>query len=119
MKYNSLIRDHFYSPRNQGPLENANAVGEATNEACLDRLRLFLRVENGIVTAASFQAEGCVPAIAVGSVLSEFVIGKDVGILRGLSPEDIDALLGGLPATKQHAAFLAMETLQKALGGEL
>lgn len=118
MNYSPVITEHFHSPRNVGALTDATAVGEATNEACMDRLRFYLRIKNGVVEAATFQAEGCVPTIAVGSVLSEYVVGKSPQDILAMSCHDIEELLGGLPRTKLHVAILAVEALQNALKGE-
>jgi NifU-like protein involved in Fe-S cluster formation len=116
MKYSDIIAQHFESPRNLGAMEDADAIGEAENAVCLDTLRLFLKFdENGSVIRASFQAEGCVPTIACGSFLTETIIGRTVEDLRGLDAEWFESRVGGLPATKKHAAILAIEALQKAL----
>lgn len=117
MNYNPTITDHFHHPRNCGALEGADAVGEAENPVCLDRLRLFLRLDraSGAVAEARFQAEGCVPTLAAGSLLTELVRGMRPAELLSLTPEDVERALGGLPATKKHAAHLAVEALHAAL----
>ncbi len=115
MKYSETIQDHFQNPRHTGPLAGANAVGSAENGVCLDTMRLFLRVTGGVVEAASFQAEGCVPSIACGSFLAEAVIGKRTGELENWTANTIEQAVGGLPSTKKHAAFLAADALADAL----
>ena len=115
MKYNATIMDHFNNPRNAGTLENADAIGEATNDVCLDVMRLFLRVNGDIVADVSFQAEGCVPSIACGSFLTQFLPGKHITELKSLDAAALEAALGGLPATKKHAAHLGADALREAL----
>jgi NifU-like protein involved in Fe-S cluster formation len=115
MKYSETIHDHFRNPRHIGPLPGATAVGSAENGVCLDTLRLFLRVKDGAVEAASFQAEGCVPSIACGSFLAEAVIGRRVQELARWDAETIEEAVGGLPSTKKHAAALAADALADAL----
>jgi len=115
MLYSEVIRDHFEHPRHCGMLEDATVTAECVNGACLDRLRLFLRVEGGMVQAATFQAEGCVPTLAAGSFLTEFATGRSVQELRALSAAQLEQAMGGLPRAKRHAAQLAVETLQRAL----
>jgi NifU-like protein involved in Fe-S cluster formation len=116
VKYNATITDHFEHPRNCCVLPDANAVGEAINEVCMDRVRLYLRVEVGRVAAASFQVEGCVPTIAAASMLTEYAAGKPLEQLRALTAAQIEQMLGGLPATKKHAAYVAAEALRAAVG---
>lgn len=92
-------------------------MGEAENAACLDRLRLYLRVDAATnrITAATFEAQGCVPALAVGSLLTEYVTGRAPDDLRRLTPDLLENEMGGLPATKKHAAHLGVEALHDAL----
>ncbi|MGI8907237.1 MAG: iron-sulfur cluster assembly scaffold protein [Candidatus Sumerlaeaceae bacterium] len=114
MKYSEIIEDHFARPRNVGELRGATAVGEATNAVCLDKLRLWLRLENDVVAEVRFQAEGCVPSIAVASFLTEWLVGRTAPELRATTAEDVEAAVGGLPRTKAHAAHLAIEAIQHA-----
>jgi NifU-like protein involved in Fe-S cluster formation len=72
-------------------------------------------VERGRVTAASFQAAGCVPAIACGSWLAERVTGRGLDELRRISSQDVEAGLDGLPAASKHAVHLVVEALEQAL----
>ena len=115
MPYSSAFKDHLANPRNVGELAGANAVAEATNPVCGDRLRLFLLIDQGRIEAASFLAYGCPPTLVCGSVLTELVTGKSVSEARGLTRKDVVAAIGGLPPRKQHAAALAIETLRTAV----
>ena len=115
MTYSEVFNDHIANPRNAGELPDANATGEETNPVCGDRLRLSLRVLDGRIEAAGFLAYGCPPALVCGSVLTELIIGKTVAGAMLLTRSDLVAAVGGLPSRKQHAAALAIETLQSAL----
>jgi nitrogen fixation NifU-like protein len=115
VKYSAIIDDHFANPRNVGEMADANLVGESTNEVCLDKLRLWLRMDGDRVAAVTFRAEGCVPSLAMGSFLTEYLPGHSIEALRGLTPELLDEAVGGLPRTKKHAAHLGFEALQAAL----
>lgn len=116
MKYSHMIMEHFDRPRRSGELPHAQAVGEATNPACMDWLKLFLVIDShGVVRDASFLARGCVPTLAAGSYLADYVCGKCADDLRRLEWEVLEELLGGLPATKKHAAILGVDALHAAL----
>ena len=115
MSYSELFKDHLANPRNAGELADANAVAEETNPVCGDRLRLHLHVDNGRIEAARFLAYGCPPTLACGSALAEMIEGMSVLQARKLNRDDVAAAVGGLPSRKQHAASLAIETLQSAL----
>ena len=114
MAYSAKVLDHFRQPRHAGELAAASAVAEASNLICGDVIKLWLKLEQGRVTAASFQAEGCVSAIACGSWLAERITGCSLDDLRRISPEDVEAGLDGLPPASKHAAQLVVEALEQA-----
>lgn len=112
MTYTPEITDHFTRPRNAGHLPEATHTAEATNEACLDHLRLNLRVEGETVMACTFQAQGCVPVLALGSWVTLYAGGKTISQLKELTAGEVERLVGGLPKSKKHAAYLLIEVLQ-------
>jgi nitrogen fixation NifU-like protein len=115
--YSPQLAEHIANPRNVGEVENPSGVGEATNEVCLDRIRLSLRVENGHLIDARVKAAGCPPTIAAASVLTELIIGRSVKEVLALTRRDVANALGHLPPAKAHCAALAIDALQNALEG--
>ena len=113
--YSETVLDHFERPRNNGTLEDANAVGYMTNPVCGDTLLLMLRVERDRIEDARWQSDGCVASIAASSLLSELVRGKSIEEASSLTREAVVEALGGLPASKLHASVLAADALQHAL----
>ncbi len=118
MPYSAIFKEHLANPRNAGELADANVNAEQTNPVCGDRLQLSLRIRNGRIEGARFLAYGCAPTLACGSVLAEMIEGMTCAEAAQLTRNDIVKALAGLPATKQHAAALAIETLQSALTGK-
>jgi NifU-like protein involved in Fe-S cluster formation len=116
LSYSDAFKDHLANPRNAGELADASAVAEQTNPVCGDRLRLSLRVRDGRIETARFLAYGCPPTLACGSVLAELIEGMQVAEAMKLSRKEIAEALGGLPTRKHHAAALAIETLNTAIG---
>ena len=81
--YREVILDHSRKPRNYGNLEGANRSADGFNPLCGDRLRLLLRVEDGVVRGASFIGQGCAISTASASLLTEVVRGREeAGALR-------------------------------------
>jgi nitrogen fixation protein NifU and related proteins len=115
LSYSDKFKDHLLHPRHAGELSDANAVAEETNPVCGDRIKLSLRLGNGRVEAAQFLAYGCPPTIACGSAMTEIIQGMTVSAALSLTRKDLAEAIGGLPARKQHAAALAIETLRTAL----
>ncbi|MGZ5480916.1 MAG: iron-sulfur cluster assembly scaffold protein [Pyrinomonadaceae bacterium] len=115
LPYSDKFNDHLTQPRNAGELSNANAIAEATNPVCGDRLRLSLRIIDDRIEAARFLAYGCPPTLACGSALAEMLEGRSLEEARALTKDQIVKAVGGLPSRKHHAAALAIETLQTAV----
>ncbi len=115
MAYSEIFKDHIANPRNGGDLSGANAGAEETNPVCGDRLVLSMRISDGTIEVARFLAYGCAPTLACGSVIAEMIQGMAVDKATSITRDQIVDALGGLAAQKQHAAALAIETLQRAL----
>jgi nitrogen fixation NifU-like protein len=115
MTYSQTVLDHFDSPRNAGPMTDADAEAEVENPVCGDILRLWLRVRNGTIERASWQGRGCAPALAAASVTSELLTGQTLNQARALDRVAIEDALGGLPPRKAHAAALAASAVRAAI----
>ncbi len=112
--YSQKVLDHYRAPRHAGALDSANAVGRAENPACGDSMRLYARIENGVIAEISCQTYGCAPSVAAGSILTEMVEGKDLHTLR-VDAASVEEALGGLPPIKKHAAVLAVDAFEELL----
>ena len=113
--YSEKVLDHFHRPRNVGEIQSATAVVEVTNPVCGDVLKLWATVRDAVVTEARFKVAGCVPAVACGSYLTEAMQGQPLAELAGITPDQIEAGLGGLPPASHHAAVLAADALKQLL----
>jgi NifU-like protein involved in Fe-S cluster formation len=110
--YSSQVLDHFEHPRNSGVLDHPDASVQLENPVCGDVLKLSARVVEGKITEIKFLAQGCVPAIACGSALSELVSGKALEQASSISKEGLEQCLGGLPQASAHASHLALDALR-------
>jgi NifU-like protein involved in Fe-S cluster formation len=113
--YSHQIAEHIARPRNVGELDHPSGVGDVTNEVCLDRIKLTVRIEGERLVDARVKASGCPPTIAAASVMSELIIGRSLRELQLLTRKDIAVALGHLPPAKAHCAALAIDALRAAI----
>ena len=113
--YSEKVMDHFRNPRNVGVIEDANAIGEVGNAKCGDIMKMYLKIENGIVADVKFETFGCGSAIASSSMATELIMGQPVSEVRKLTNKAVAEALDGLPDYKMHCSVLAEEAIQAAL----
>jgi len=115
MIYSEKVMDHFMHPRNVGEIENADGVGEVGNPKCGDIMKIYLKIENDVVTDAKFKTFGCGSAIASSSMATELIKGKKVDEAWELTNKAVAEALDGLPPVKMHCSVLAEEGIHKAI----
>jgi nitrogen fixation NifU-like protein len=114
VRYSETLIDHFLNPRNAGMMRHSDAVGEGEYAGCGDLARVFLRVRDGLVAEARFQAYGCGPTIAAASADSELIALRPVDDLLHLKPEEVERALDGLPEDRRHAADVVADAVRAA-----
>lgn len=113
--YNEKVLEVFTNPKNVGVIENADGVGTVGNATCGDIMKMYLKIENNVITDAKFQTFGCAAAIATSSTATEMIIGKTIEEAEKLTNADVVNNLGGLPAQKMHCSVLAEEAIREAI----
>ena len=113
--YSEKVMEHFRNPRNVGVIEDANGIGEVGNAKCGDIMKMYLKIEDGIIRDVKFETFGCGSAIASSSMATELIKGKPVSEAMKLTNKAVAEALDGLPAYKMHCSVLAEEAIQAAL----
>lgn len=115
MLYSEKVMDHFMNPRNVGKIDDADGVGEVGNAKCGDIMKIYIKVDNNIITDVKFNTFGCGSAIASSSMATEMIKGKSLDDALELTNKAVAEALDGLPAHKMHCSVLAEEAIKAAI----
>jgi len=113
--YSEKVMDHFENPRNVGKLADADGIGEVGNAKCGDIMRIYIKVEDGIIVDTKFNTFGCGSAIATSSMATEMIKGKPLEEALKLSNQAVVEALDGLPVQKIHCSVLAEQAVRAAI----
>jgi nitrogen fixation NifU-like protein len=113
--YNETLIDHFMHPRNVGEIENPDAMAVVGDPTCGDFIRVYLKVEDGKISAFKFLTQGCPGAISTSSIATELAIGRTLEDALKLTDNDVIEAAGGIPARKVHCSLLAIRGLHQAI----
>ena len=113
--YSDKVFDHFQNPRNVGEIPDADGVGEVGNAVCGDIMKIYLKVDDDIISDVKFETFGCGSAIASSSMATELIKGQPISEALKLTNKAVTEALDGLPAHKLHCSVLAEEAIQAAV----
>ena len=113
--YTEQVMDHFMNPRNVGEIEDASGVGTVGNAKCGDIMKIYIKVENDVITDVKFKTFGCGAAIATSSMATEMIKGKTLKEALKLTNKAVAEALDGLPPVKMHCSLLAEEAVKAAV----
>jgi len=113
--YSKKVLAIFQNPKNAGGMKGANAVGKVGNSACGDIMKIYLKVEDGVIEDARFKTFGCCAAIASIEVACDLIKGKTLEEAVQVTNKDVFEVLGELPPQKIHCSVLAEEAIRAAV----
>jgi nitrogen fixation NifU-like protein len=113
--FSDVVIEHFRHPRGTGALPDPSGEGWSGSLEESRYMRIQVRLKGDCITDARFATYGCAPAIAAGSVVCEWVLGKTPDQATALTADTLTAWLGGLPPGREFCAHLAIEALAAAL----
>ena len=115
MEYSAKVMEHFSNPHNVGEIKDADGVGEVGNPKCGDIMRMYIKVDNDVITDVKFMPFGCGAAIATSSMATDLVKGKTIPEALKLTNKAVMEALDGLPAIKIHCSVLAEQAIKAAV----
>ena len=113
--YSEQVMDHFTNPRNMGEIPDADGIGEVGNAKCGDIMKMYIKVDGGVITDCKFKTYGCGSAIATSSIATEMIKGHSIEEALSLSNKAVVEALGGLPTHKIHCSVLAEQSVKAAI----
>ncbi len=74
--YQQTILDHTRKPRNKHEMPDATTSADGHNPLCGDKIKLYLKISNGVIADISFTGNGCAISTASASMMTEALKGK-------------------------------------------
>lgn len=115
MLYSDKVMDHFANPRNVGEIEDADGIGEVGNAKCGDIMKMYIKVDGGVISDVKFKTFGCGAAVATSSIATEMIKGKTIDEALKLTNKAVVEALEGLPPQKLHCSVLAEQAMKSAI----
>ena len=116
--YSDVILERWRRPRFRGDLPGASGIAEDVNPLCGDRVRVMVRLADGIVEAARFTGDSCAICAASADVLAEMIHGRTAKEAAALDAEDVLGVLqADIRPTRMKCVTLPLSVLQGALEG--
>jgi nitrogen fixation NifU-like protein len=113
--FRAIVLEHFKHPKNRGALANATVSVAGANPLCGDRIRVELRVDDGVIADARFTADACAISIATASMLTEGIKGRALTEVSDFDSAWVErALEGPPPAARARCVTLVLDTLRRA-----
>ena len=116
--YKELIIDHYQHPHNHGTLPDATNTYEDSNPLCGDRIRMEMKIQDGIVADIKFTGKGCAISQASASMLTDEVIGKSLEELKHFDKQTVLDMLGiPLGPSRVKCALLPLKVMKASAYG--
>ena len=108
-----------HGPLNRGPMEDATHYGESDRPGDGPYVRIWLKIEDGIIKKAAFKSPGCPSSTATAGALCAVITGCGVGVVAALTPQDLLTLVGELPDGKGHYVERSLKALRFSISSPI
>jgi NifU-like protein involved in Fe-S cluster formation len=96
--YNTKILEFAGNISRIGSLANANATAVAHSKLCGSKVKIWLNVENGVVTDFAHDVKACALGQATSAIMAQHIIGASTDELRKVRSEMLAMLKDGGPS---------------------
>lgn len=112
--YSEKAIQYYMDKKNMGVLPDATQISKLTGH-CGDTMKIFLKIDEGIIQDARIQVIGCPGAIASAMAAMDMIRGKTLDDALKVTDRDIFRELEEIPDQKQHCIRLTNKTIEKAI----
>lgn len=114
--YKEELMDHYRHPRNYGVIDKPDFEYTSVNALCGDTIQITGSKQDTRIIDIKFKGSGCVISQASASLLTEFVKGKDICVVKEMTPQAMLEIVGiTLGPNRIRCALLVLEALKQAL----
>lgn len=118
--YPPKFKKRFLNPHQAGDINLPSAVGSSGSFVCGAALKIYLSVEDGLITNAKFKAAGCGYLIISADVLCETIKNREFAEIGSFLRQPNGSLFEAdleneIPANRKHCLGLCSEALRAAV----
>lgn len=116
--YKQVILDHYKHPHNHGTLADATNTYEDSNPLCGDRIRMEMKIADGVIADVKFTGRGCAISQASASMLTDEIKGKSLDDLQAIDKQTVLDMLGiPLGPSRIKCALLPLKVMKASAYG--
>lgn len=114
--YNETITFYSKTPPNKGVLDEYDISFWEENRTCGDDLKVYIKLNNGVISAWSFEGDTAIITTACASIFWESIIGMQAEEVFELWYMYIEELVGmPISSRRRQASVLGLLTTRNAL----
>lgn len=106
--------DRWRNPKFCGVMADADSMARQSG-SCGDSMTMYIKVKGERLDQVTYITDGCGSSSVAGSFTAEMATGRTFSEALALKGEDVLQEIGTFPDEEKHCAFLAVQTLRKAL----
>ena len=123
--YSDKVMDHFMNPRNVGKLDNPSGVGQVGNARCGDIMKMYIQVEDGVITDVDFDAkdangnlksEATAETYPMDPLPSEWIPQLEENVKAAGTADKIEAVAGATSSSESVKVLMAAVEKQAKAG---
>jgi len=116
--YKQVILEHYQHPHNHGTLADATNSYEDSNPLCGDKIRMEMKIQDGIIADVKFTGKGCAISQASASMLTDEIKGKTLQELQAIDKQTVLDMLGiPLGPSRIKCALLPLKVMKASAYG--